>query len=83
MTYSSSLPGLRHLWVERLLERHAGTLTELVDGLGSPLHLVCPQVFHANVEAFQHSFTQAQVRGSVLFAKKANKANCFIQACAQ
>ncbi|MCF4979229.1 alanine racemase [Pseudomonas gessardii] len=83
MTYSSSLPGLRHLWVERLLERHTGTLTELVDGLGSPLHLVCPQVFHANVEAFQHSFAQAQVRGSLLFAKKANKANCFIQACAQ
>ncbi|NMX92862.1 MULTISPECIES: alanine racemase [unclassified Pseudomonas] len=83
MTYSSSLPGLRHLWVERLLEQHPDTLTELVDGLGSPLHLLCPQVFHANVEAFQHSFTQAQVRGSLLFAKKANKANCFIQACAQ
>ncbi|MFO2465968.1 alanine racemase [Pseudomonas sp. 15FMM2] len=82
MTHSSSLPGLRHPWVDRLLNQHQRSLTELVNGLGSPLHLVCPAVFSANVEAFQRSFVRAQVAGSLLFAKKANKAGCFIKACA-
>lgn len=79
----TGLPGLRHPWVDRLLSEHLPTLESLVEGLGSPLHLVFPTVFAANVQAFQEAFTQARVAGELLFAKKANKAGSFVTACAE
>ncbi|NQD91282.1 amino acid decarboxylase [Pseudomonas sp. CrR25] len=72
----------RHAMVDDLLNRHAGTLRELVRGLGSPLHVVLPQVFRENVRAMQQVLLHHQVDGVLLFAKKANKAGCFAHSCA-
>jgi diaminopimelate decarboxylase len=82
-TTPGGLPSLRHPWVEQLLNAHAPTLHELVEGLGSPLHLVFPAILGANIKSFQQAFTEAQVPGSVLFAKKANKAESFVRACSE
>lgn len=82
-TASPALPSLRHPWVEQLLNEHRQKLHEWVEGLGSPLHLIFPQILEANIKQFQQAFTRAQVCGSVLFAKKANKADSFVRACSE
>jgi len=75
------LPALQHPLVERLLQRHAEWVRELADGLGSPLHLLLPQLFAYNAQRFNEILRAAGVDGLVLYAKKANKARCFIEAC--
>lgn len=77
-----ALPALLHPLCSQLADRHAGLLHDLVHGLGSPLHVVLPQVFDATVDAFRHALDAAGVAGRVLYAKKANKARCFAQRCA-
>lgn len=72
----------RHPIVDLLLQRHAGVLQALTHGLGSPLHVVLPQVFEENVRALQAVLVEQQVEGTLLFAKKANKADCFARTCA-
>jgi len=76
------LPALQHRDVKRLLGEHQALLRELVHGLGSPLHLVLPQVFDEAVRSFERVLAEARVEGRILFAKKANKARCFVQRCA-
>ncbi len=75
------LPALLHPLAERLLLRHTDWLKDLADGLGSPLHVVLPQLFAFNAQRFNESLRAAGVDGLVLYAKKANKARCFTQAC--
>jgi diaminopimelate decarboxylase len=76
------LPALQHRFVQRLLANHTTLLRELVDGLGSPLHLMLPQVFSENAAAFNERLQLAGVDGLVLYAKKANKARCLVERCA-
>ncbi|SHG74225.1 alanine racemase [Pollutimonas bauzanensis] len=71
-----------HQITARLLQAHSAILSELTDGLGSPLHFVLPQVFRQNVDQFREVFNQHDLDGAVLFAKKANKADCFARAAA-
>lgn len=47
---SSTLTSLRHASVDDLLRQHPATLHSLVQGLGSPLHLMLPQVFVDNIQ---------------------------------
>ncbi|MED5619417.1 Y4yA family PLP-dependent enzyme [Ideonella sp. BN130291] len=77
------LPALQHPLVQRLFDEHAALLHELVDGLGSPLHLMLPQVFAQNATAFAECLRTEGVDGLVLYAKKANKAHCLDEACAR
>lgn len=76
------LPARLHPSVRDLLDHHASLIADLVAGLGSPLHLVLPQVFERNAKQFLRTLHDARVPGQVLFAKKANKARCFVQRCA-
>jgi diaminopimelate decarboxylase len=77
-----SLPALRHRDVERLLGEHHAVVRELVDGLGSPLHLVLPHLFDDTVRRFERVMADARVEGRLSFAKKSNKARCFVQRAA-
>jgi diaminopimelate decarboxylase len=77
-----ALPALLHPFSLQLADRHADLLRDLIHGLGSPLHVVLPQVFDATVAAFRHALEASGVAGRVLYAKKANKARCFAQRCA-
>lgn len=76
------LPALQHRDVERLLVEHHAVVRELIDGLGSPLHLVLPHIFDETVRRFERVLADARVDGRLAFAKKSNKARCFAQRAA-
>lgn len=73
------LTALRHPTVSTLLYSHHPLLTELLDGLGSPLHVVLPEVFEENIAALRQAFAETGADVDILFAKKANKADCFVR----
>jgi diaminopimelate decarboxylase len=77
------LRGLRHHGVSALLNRQSALLESLVDGLGSPLHVLLPEVFEENVTALREVFAQSGAAVDILFAKKANKADCYVRSAAQ
>ncbi|MDG4764928.1 alanine racemase [Solwaraspora sp. WMMD406] len=65
-----------------LLDDHRALLVDLLDGLGSPLHVVLPEVFEENVAALRQAFAETGAEVDILFAKKANKADCFVRSAA-
>ncbi|MER8034964.1 alanine racemase [Streptomyces hydrogenans] len=77
-----ALPALRHPLVSTLLADHRALLTDLLDGLGSPLHVVLPEVFEENVGRLRRAFADAGADAEILFAKKANKADCYVGSAA-
>ncbi|MFE4631980.1 alanine racemase [Streptomyces sp. NPDC056773] len=77
-----ALPALRHPAVSTLLADHRTLLADLLDGLGSPLHVVLPEVFEENVVGLQQAFAEAGATVDILFAKKANKADCYVRSAA-
>ncbi|WP_409496747.1 alanine racemase [Amycolatopsis sp. cmx-11-12] len=72
------LTALRHPTVTTLLDDHWALLADLMDGLGSPLHVVLPEVFEENVTGLRQAFADAGAEVDILFAKKANKADCYV-----
>jgi len=83
MDYPSfSLTAHQNNLVASILNDYFGKLRELVYGLGSPLHIVLPQVFCGNIRNFKNAFYENKISGMVLYAKKANKADCFARSCA-
>ncbi|MEV6678982.1 alanine racemase [Streptomyces erythrochromogenes] len=77
-----ALPALRHPSVSALLADHRTLLADLLDGLGSPLHVVLPEVFEENVARLRRAFAGAGATADILFAKKANKADCYVRTAA-
>ncbi|WP_234330957.1 alanine racemase [Streptomyces sp. NRRL F-4474] len=77
-----ALTALRHPVVSTLLADHRALLTDLLDGLGSPLHVVLPEVFEENVRTLRQAFAEAGAAADLLFAKKANKAACYTTSAA-
>ncbi|MFF2775977.1 alanine racemase [Streptomyces sp. NPDC058052] len=77
-----ALPALRHPTVSRLLADHRALLADLLDGLGSPLHVVLPEIFEENVVRLRRVFAEAGADAEILFAKKANKADCYVRSAA-
>jgi diaminopimelate decarboxylase len=75
------LPALINPSAQTLLEHHEPLLHDLVRGLGSPLHLMLPRAFDENAMAFKAALRESGVSGQVLYAKKANKAQCIVQRC--
>lgn len=76
-----SLPPIVHPLTADLIGRHPRLIADLVQGLGSTLHVVLPEVFSDTVKQFQKTLAVAGVEGFILFAKKANKARCFVERC--
>lgn len=81
-TQPFTLAALRHPWVTTLLRDHRALLTELVDGLGSPLHIVLPEIFEENITGLRRAFAEAGADADIFFAKKANKADCYVRSAA-
>ena len=69
-------PGLSVLTAER------GLLHELAAGIGGPYHLLFPERLDAAAGGFAAVLAEAGVSGRVYFAKKANKAACWVHRCA-
>lgn len=77
------LPALWHPALRGFADAHAGLIRELAHGFGTPLHFVFPQQFAERVQAFRQVLDRHRIDGSILYAKKANKAHCFARACAE
>ncbi|MFG2758007.1 alanine racemase [Streptomyces wuyuanensis] len=77
-----ALTALRHPTVSSLLADHRSLLADLLDGLGSPLHIVLPEIFEENVAGLRRAFAEAGATADILFAKKANKADCWVTSAA-
>ncbi|MFB9517088.1 alanine racemase [Streptomyces purpureus] len=76
------LTALRHPIVSALLADHRALLGDLLDGLGSPLHVALPEVFEENVFRLRRAFAETGTDAEILFAKKANKADCYVSSAA-
>jgi len=68
--------------VASLLGPANALLMELVDGLGSPLHIVLPDAMLHCINQIEAVFKSANVRGQTHFALKANKADSFLHVAA-
>ncbi|WP_229784254.1 alanine racemase [Pilimelia anulata] len=66
-----------------LLDHERALLASLLDGLGSPLHVVLPGIFEENVAALRATLLDVGAAADILFAKKANKAGCFAESAAR
>lgn len=78
-------PRLPAVWDPALrdfVDRHPAMLYELANGFDAPIHLLFPERFACNVMAFQRMLAEHGVTGRVYYAKKANKARCFVRAAA-
>ncbi|GGK43520.1 hypothetical protein GCM10010124_40370 [Pilimelia terevasa] len=58
-------------------------MESLLDGLGSPLHVVLPEIFEENIAALRTTLSDVGVDADILFAKKANKADCYVRSAAR
>ncbi|MDY7579989.1 alanine racemase [Herbaspirillum sp. RTI4] len=78
-----SLPSILHPAVRHFIYKQQEYITDLVAGFGSGIHIVLPQIFCDTVKRFQNVLESVQVDGLILYAKKANKARCFVECCPQ
>jgi diaminopimelate decarboxylase len=79
---AADLPALEPDWA-REVRADPEFLAELAHGLQGPFHVLYPRQFADNLVAFQAALTGAGVNGQVYYGKKANKAGCWLQVCAQ
>jgi diaminopimelate decarboxylase len=76
------LPAKVTPFVQAVLSHDRPLLHELSYGFNGPFHLLFPAQFEANVKAFRTALSERRVDGRVLYAKKTNKAACWIERCA-
>ena len=79
-------PRLAALWDPALrdfVDRYPAMLHELAGAFDAPIHLLFPDRFVRNVKAFERTLAEHRVAGRVYFAKKANKARCFVREAAE
>ncbi|WP_421841384.1 Y4yA family PLP-dependent enzyme [Mycobacterium sp.] len=81
-TDSLSLPAIVPSWF-RHVAADPSLLADMAHAVGGPFHVLFPAQFADNVKAFAGVIAASGVRGQVLFAKKANKAGCWLSVCAQ
>ncbi|KAA1246781.1 Y4yA family PLP-dependent enzyme [Mycobacterium simiae] len=55
----------------------------MAHAVGGPFHVLYPPRFEHNLTAFTDVIASAGVQGQVFYAKKANKAGCWLRGCAQ
>ena len=76
------LPAKIGSFIRAVLTDDHALLDELSHGFGGPFHLLFPDQFAANVEAFRAELSERGVDHRVFYAKKANKAACWVERCA-
>jgi diaminopimelate decarboxylase len=76
-----TLPAQRSARVRQVLR--SALLEELSHGLGGPFHILLPDTFDANVAAFESVLADGCIDAAIYYAKKANKAACWIERSAR
>jgi len=72
-------PLIDHI-IDNLLKHSPEKLVELVNQHGSPLNLVWPHAFEANVQALQSVLKRHDVDYAIFYGAKANKSQCLLAA---
>ena len=57
-------------------------LFNLVSSIGSPIHLLFPQLFSENVNLYSDVFSQNDIEGEIYYSYKSNKAQSFLEIAA-
>ncbi|RED44847.1 alanine racemase [Aestuariispira insulae] len=73
-----SLPAQIDPRITRLL-RETGFIRALKSGFGGPVHLLFPEIFRDTISRFEDVLDQRALHYHLMFAKKANKAESFVQ----
>jgi diaminopimelate decarboxylase len=77
------LPALWDPALRAFVDTQTALIRELAYGFDAPLHLVFPERFGRNVAAFERVLQRHRLAGRVYYAKKANKARCFVRVAAE
>ncbi|MCP2299318.1 putative efflux protein, MATE family [Nocardia amikacinitolerans] len=77
-----SLPALEPDWLRRV-RAEPEFLFDIQHAVGGPFHLVYPDRFAANLNAFRDVLAARGVAGRVYYGKKANKAGCWLDTVAE
>ncbi|HYZ09351.1 MAG TPA: Y4yA family PLP-dependent enzyme [Pseudonocardiaceae bacterium] len=83
MELTTHLPARQEAQTRRLLGADRALVHDLARAVGGPFHVVFPERFAAATGEFCAAMGDAGVDGQVYFAKKANKASCWIRCCAE
>jgi diaminopimelate decarboxylase len=81
-TSTISLPAIEPYWVQQILA-DPQLLADIAHAVRGPFHVLYPECFAENLMAFKNALIGAGVEGEVYFGKKANKAACWLSACAE
>jgi diaminopimelate decarboxylase len=77
-----SLPAIEPYWAQQV-RADPQLLADIAYAVGGPFHVLYPACFAENLTAFKDALIGAGVEGQVYFGKKANKASCWLPACAE
>lgn len=78
----NSVRALERPWAQAVRQDSA-LLRQISNAIEGPFHLIHPDSFAANLEAFQTILKQRNVSGHVYFGKKANKAGAWLREVAK
>jgi diaminopimelate decarboxylase len=81
-TSAISLPAIEPLWAQQVRE-DPHLLADIAHSVRGAFHVLHPAQFASNTEAFKKVLAAEGVAGQVYFGKKANKAECWLPACAR
>ena len=76
------MPAIEPSWFREVIA-DPSLLADMAYAIGGPFHVLFPQQFARNLQDFTDVISSAGLDGHVLFAKKANKAGCWLQVCAE
>lgn len=76
-----SAPATMPAWFEQIVADRS-LLADMAHAIGGPFHVLYPPQFGRNLDSFTDVIGSFGVDGQVFFAKKANKAGCWLQICA-
>ncbi len=78
----SVLPALQADWAVRV-QRDPVLLADIARAMRGPFHVIYPDRFGENLDAFRAALRDAGVAGRIFFGKKANKAGAWLDECAK
>lgn len=77
-----SLPAIDPSWAQQF-RADPQLLADISYAVRGPFHVLYPACFAENLAAFKNALVGAGVDGEIYFGKKANKAACWLSACAE
>lgn len=77
-----SVPAITPTWFAQVMADRS-LLADVAHAVGGPFHGLYPPRFADNLKSFTDVIASSGVDGQVFFAKKANKAGCWLQVCAE